>query len=33
LSSFGFPFKTGAEAESAPRKKKRRHPVRGGKKK
>jgi large subunit ribosomal protein L5 len=32
LDAFGFPFKKGADAESAPRKKKRRHPQRGGKK-
>lgn len=30
LDSFGFPFKRGADAENAPRKKKRRGPVRGG---
>ena len=30
LDSFGFPFKRGADAENAPRKKKRRCPVRGG---
>jgi large subunit ribosomal protein L5 len=33
LDSFGFPFKRGADAENAPRKKKRRGPVRGGSKK
>ena len=32
LDAFGFPFKKGADAEAAPRKKKRRHPQRGGKK-
>lgn len=32
LTAFGFPFKTGAEAENAPRKRKRRGPYRGGKK-
>jgi len=33
LDAFGFPFKRGAEAEAAPRKKKRRHPQYGKKKK
>ena len=33
LDSFGFPFKRGADADNAPRKKKRRGPVRGGSKK
>jgi large subunit ribosomal protein L5 len=33
LEAFGFPFKRGADAEAAPRKKKRRHPYRGGGKK
>jgi large subunit ribosomal protein L5 len=33
LDAYGFPFKKGADAEAAPRKKKGRHPVRGGKKK
>ncbi len=32
LDAFGFPFKKGADAENAPRKKKRRGPYRGGKK-
>jgi large subunit ribosomal protein L5 len=32
LDSFGFPFKKGADAETAPRKKKRRHPQHGKKK-
>ncbi len=32
LEAFGFPFKKGADAENAPRKKKRRGPYRGGKK-
>src|SRR4051812_27675426 len=31
LDAFGFPFKRGAEADNAPRKIKRRGPVRGGK--
>ena len=30
LSAFGFPFKKGADADAAPRKKKRRGPYRGG---
>jgi len=33
LDAFGFPFKRGADADNAPRKKKRRGPVRGGSKK
>ncbi len=33
LDAFGFPFKRGAEADAAPRKKKSRGPSRGGKKK
>ena len=33
LDAFGFPFKKGADAENAPRKKKSRGPYRGGKKK
>ena len=32
LDAFGFPFKKGVEAETEPRKRKRRGPVRGGKK-
>ncbi len=32
LDAFGFPFKKGADADAAPRKKKRRGPYRGGKK-
>ena len=31
LASFGFPFKTGVDADNAPRKKRNRHPHRGGK--
>jgi large subunit ribosomal protein L5 len=30
LASFGFPFKTGADADNEPRKKRSRHPQRGG---
>ena len=33
LAAFGFPFKQGVDAETAPRKKKSRHPVRGKAKK
>ena len=33
LDAFGFPFKKGADADAAPRKKKNRQPFRGGKKK
>jgi large subunit ribosomal protein L5 len=33
LTAFGFPFKQGVDAETAPRKKKSRHPVRGKAKK
>ena len=33
LTAFGFPFKQGADADNAPRKKRSRHPYRGGKKK
>ena len=31
LDAFGFPFKRGADADAAPKKIKRRGPVRGGK--